>query len=288
MYEKGVRIIRGDRNPVKLLFGHTPEACTEPVDFEHACFANRMALMDIHLWKAFLTDTACPPWPCPCCKAGVLTLSKGALKSKTTVASMADRNEDWWDSDHVVLSFTAWATCSNKLCAETFALAGDGGVEMVPDEDDNTDYANYFQLRYCHPLLELIAIPKNCPAPVSKALHAAFALYWIDRPSAAGRIRVALERLLDHLGVPAQTPGGKYVPLDTRVDQFSKTDPAHGAQLMALKWLGNVGSHTIDVNKDDLLAAFQVLEHALSELVEKKSAMIAKLAADMTAKYKAL
>lgn len=196
---------------------------------------------------------------------------------------MAGREEDWWGPENVEYSFTAWAYC--KSCGEKVALAGTGGVEQEYDEHGDVDYLNLFQLRYCHPTLQLIQLPKMCPPTIDVALQASFGLYWSDRPSSAGRIRVALERLLDHLGVSSTTPAGGFVKLDKRIDDFSKGDPVNGAQLMALKWLGNLGSHTADVDRQDLLSAFEVMEHVLSELIANKSASILKLAADLTAKY---
>jgi hypothetical protein len=39
------------------------------------------------------------------------------------------------------------------------------------------------------------------------------------------------------------------------------------------------------VNTDDLLDAFEILEHVLGKVIDKKSASIAKLAASITSKY---
>lgn len=241
--------------------------------------------MNKNLWKRAIANGTCPEWPCPTCKAGVLVLSKDSLKQAPTKKSLAGQDEEWWGPDHVVMSFTAWATCSNHACGEKFCLAGIGGVEVEPDENGNTTYVDVFNLKFCHPVLPIISMSDNCPEAVREALNVAFALYWTDRPSAAGRIRIAVERLLDHSGIPNKTARGGYLPLDDRIDAFTKSDATHGAQLMALKWLGNVGAHTVDVNADDLLSAFEVLEHVLSEVIDKKSAAIAKLASDMTNKY---
>lgn len=241
--------------------------------------------MNKNLWKGYITEDGCPEWSCPTCKAGVLVLEKGSFKSASTKNSMEHSGEEWWGLEHVVLTCTAWAICSNQKCGERFALAGRGGVEENWDEDAGKQYEEIFQLRYCHPTLDLISVSENCPEAVREALSAAYVLFWVDRPSAAGRIRVAVERLLDHLGIPNKTVKGAYLPLDARIDAFMKSDATNGAQLMALKWLGNVGAHTVDVNVDDILSAFEVLEHTLSEVIDKKSAAIAKLAAEMTKKY---
>jgi hypothetical protein len=241
--------------------------------------------MEKNLWKTSVTHDRCPDWPCPTCKAGVLVLEKGSLKEANTKKSMTDQNEGWWGPEHVVMSFTAWATCSNEACGERFALAGIGGVEVEPDDHGNAEYVEVFQLKFCHPVLSLISVSTNCPDTVRQALIAAFSTFWTDRPSAAGRIRVAVERLLDHVGIPNKGAKGGYLSLDDRIDAFTKSDPTYGPHLMALKWLGNVGAHTVDVAADDLLDAFDVLEHVLSEVVDKKSAAIAKLAVEMAKKY---
>ncbi|WP_341919462.1 DUF4145 domain-containing protein [Polaromonas sp. YR568] len=235
-------------------------------------------------WTTWFTEEACPAWPCPSCHAGSLALKPATFTQTATKESFADQEEQWWGPENVVYSFTAWAACKN--CSEEFALSGIGGVEQVPDDAHSSAYVDFYQIRHCHPTLELISLPAKCPNLVREALAAAFALYWLDRPSSAGRIRVALERLLDHFGIASKAETGKFISLDKRIDVFSQSDTANGPKLMALKWLGNVGAHTIDVQANDLLAAFEVFEHVLSEVIDKKSDSIAKLAAELTAKYK--
>lgn len=239
--------------------------------------------MDKEIWKTRFFADSCPPWPCPTCKKGVLILEDGSLKHTNTKKSMEYQDEEWWGPEHVVMSFTAWAKCTT--CGEKFALSGTGGVEVVPDDQWNAEYIDVFNLEFCHPHLNLISVSENCPEKVRVALCAAFKLFFSDRPSAAGRIRVAVERLLDHLGIADKGLRGNRLTLDARIDLFSKSDAVNGPLLMAIKWLGNVGAHTDDVSEDDILDAFSVIEHVLAEVVDKKTASIAKLAADIVKKH---
>jgi hypothetical protein len=55
---------------------------------------------------------------------------------------------------------------------------------------------------------------------------------------------------------------------------------------MALKWLGNTGTHSAEVSEDDLLDAFEILEHALIEIIEKRSTKVAELAKKLTKKHR--
>lgn len=241
--------------------------------------------MDKDLWLKKITEKSCPPWPCPTCGAGVLVLDKPSFRREDTQASMRDKDEDWWDHEHVVISFNAWAECSNQACKERVALGGSGGVFVYPDENWNTVYGEDFQLRYAHPPLQIIQTPAGTPRELDLAISSSFQLFWLDRAAAASRIRTAVERLLDHLGIPAKTERGGFLSLDTRVDLFSKTDPITAQHLMALKWLGNVGSHTAHVNAADILDAYVVLEYVLAEVIEKRSESIRKTAEAIAAKY---
>jgi hypothetical protein len=135
----------------------------------------------------------------------------------------------------------------------------------------------------------IIGIPRKCPKEVALELEAAFGLFWAAPTACAGRIRVALELLMDHFRIPKKAKGnsGRYyeLKLHARIERFKAKDPVVGAQLMALKWLGNSGSHTGAVKHDDLLDAFEILEHSLGELIDKKSKTVAKLAKKLAKKH---
>jgi hypothetical protein len=136
---------------------------------------------------------------------------------------------------------------------------------------------------------DIFEIPKKCPPEVKTELSAGFTLFWSDQAAAAGRIRVALERLMDHLGIPMRRKekNGKFseLSLHHRIELFEKGEPAIGSQLMALKWLGNTGSHQGKLVRDDLLDAFEILEHALTELIDQRTAKVAALAKKLMKKH---
>src|ERR1035437_667301 len=86
-----------------------------------------------------------------------------------------------------------------------------------------------------------------------------------DQGAAANRLRVALECLLDHVGIPRQEKNQKGdvwdLKLHSRIETFEKAEANLGGQLMALKWLGNTASHEGNVTREDLLDALEILEH---------------------------
>ena len=69
-------------------------------------------------------------------------------------------------------------------------------------------------------------------------------------------------------GFPAESPGGKFVPLDKRIDNWSSTYGASGiaTSLLAIKWLGNVGAHETEVSRDRLFDAYEILDRVLKQM----------------------
>jgi hypothetical protein len=49
--------------------------------------------------------------------------------------------------------------------------------------------------------------------------------------------------------------------------------------------LGNAGSHVTGVKSADLLDAFEILEHALKEILEARMARVAELAKNLVKKH---
>lgn len=241
------------------------------------------------LWTANLTDTSAPAWPCPACHKGTLLLQPKTFVFKETAGSKAAHVHEAWDPDWIAGAFTAWLTCSNSACAQDSVVSGIGGYESRFDPEEGMICEAYYRPKYCWPMPSLIELPKKCPDDVKEELQLAFAAFWLDTGASANHVRVALEKLLDHIGIKRRTKGkkGKYsdLTLHSRILLFQGGDARIGPQLMALKWLGNTGSHTGTVNRDDLLDALEVLECALGEIIDKRSTRVATIAKQLTKKH---
>lgn len=245
--------------------------------------------MDRDLWLRSLYLERCPPWPCPICAKGNLAIVTKSLVSHETANSKRLRNHDAWDPDWIAYGFTAWAECKHSQCKQHVGIVGTGSVGPVQDDEGNVEWSDYFVPTYFSPALNIINLPAKCPENVKQELESAFALYWAHNTACAGRIRVALELLLDHLGVKkrGKDKNGKFydLKLHARVEIYTKANAAAGAQLMALKWLGNSGAHEGTISKEDLLDAFEILEHTLAEIIEQRSKKVATLAKKMIKKH---
>ncbi|MFM0561416.1 DUF4145 domain-containing protein [Paraburkholderia sediminicola] len=214
---------------------------------------------------------------------------KDSLVVEETAKSRRWRDDENWDPDWIQYTFTAWGQCLQPSCKQRFAISGTGGVGPEVGEEGEMQWDDYFSPAACHPMPSIIDLPNKCPDNVKQQLESAFALFWSHPEACAGRIRVALELLMDHVGVPRKKTDskGKEYPFDlhARIDFYSSLNIEAGTQLMALKWFGNTGSHGGEVSKTDLLDAFEILEHTLVEIIDKRAEKVALLAKKLTQKH---
>lgn len=242
------------------------------------------------LWTRTISQHICPPWQCPSCKKGTISLVPKSLAFEETTRSKRGHSDPDFDPEWIIYSFTAWGKCSNESCKQRFAIAGDGGVEPeYTSNEGDWEYVDYFQPRYCHPMPNIIEVPRKCPDEVKNQLSDAFSLFWPNQAACANKIRGSLEFLLNHLGVPKQKESDKEKPvslsLHDRINAYAANDPIIGSQLMALKWLGNTGSHDGEVSRSDILDAFEILEHTLEELINRRSERVAELTKKLAQKH---
>jgi hypothetical protein len=227
------------------------------------------------------------------CNKGTLALVSKSLVFAETVESRLAHGMEEWGPELIEYVFTAWAECRHPSCKQRFAISGIGGLDqqyVYDGEDGGFDWQEYFVPKMCNPMPRIIEIPTKCPKDVRKEIEESFSLFWPNRSACAGRMRVALEHLMNHLGVPKRrkSKNGNFsdLTLHARIDFFAQKDSAAGAQLMALKSLGNTGSHDSGISRKDLLDAFEILEHALEEVINQRSAKVAALAKKLTKKHR--
>ena len=249
--------------------------------------------MNRHIWTQSLSKHSAPMWPCPHCKQSVLALIPDSLLKKETKESKKARDYDGWDPDWITYAFNAWLKCSHPSCGQEVIVAGKGSVERTQscDEEGNLEenWEDSFQPLFCWPMPDIFTLPEKCPKEVKAELCAAFRLFWSDQAASAGRIRVSLERLMDHYHVPKRRKGqnGKYynLKLHDRIETFTQAKSGAGEKLMALKWLGNTASHQGAVSRDDILNGFEILEYLLVELFEQRAVRIEELTRQLTKKH---
>lgn len=235
--------------------------------------------MNRSLWIQPWSEWYAPPFRCPACSKGDLALVPKSLFYQETAKSKRAHHDEDWSYQDADFRFTARLKCSSS--GDEAVALGVGWIEEQQTQE-GWEPTNYFAPKCCWPMPDIILLPRQCPAPVASELRTCFQLFWLDRASAANRIRAGIERILDHFRVPTRqrTSKGKFekLSLHGRLVRFEKTDQTIANRLMAIKWLGNTGSHqTDDVTRDDILDALELIEDALVELFERRTQRLAAL-----------
>jgi len=245
--------------------------------------------MNRKLWTQELREYFCPAWTCPVCKHGTFNIIPKSLVYKETAESKQYHGHDEWEPDWTEYIFTAWAKCGNQPCGQELSISGSGGVDEYPHPDEGYIREPYFKPKLCIPMPDIISLSDKCPKEVSKELREAFKLFWLNRAACAGRIRTAIERLMDHLKVPKKrkNKNGKFfnLTLHDRIEDYRKENTEIADRLMALKWLGNTGTHDDRIEESEILDGFEILEWSLEEIIEQRSHRVSILTKKITKKH---
>jgi hypothetical protein len=208
------------------------------------------------------------------------------LRKEETADSRKAHSHPDWEPEWTRQRFSILLRCSH--CKEpVFAV---GNIEVIEDHDDEHGWflTDALSPAFFEPAPPVIPIPPKCPKEVCEEISGASALFWSSPSSAANRVRAAVERMMDNQKVArkGKTKKGKFedLTLHARIGRFAKKKPDVASTLLAIKWLGNSGSHSSELEAKDMLDAFELLQSALEEVYESKSSRLKKLTSSIIKK----
>ena len=223
------------------------------------------------LWLTSFPDDEIPALPCPWYDRGNLRYVHKSLRvEESDAARLAQQDGDITPLD-VTSLFSLFLKCGVGKCGCIVSVHGDADLK----ERDHWDHdeERFFYLltpRGMFPAPPLATIPPETPEDIAQEIRIACQFFWVDLGSCANRLRISVEKILDHLG----SPQGR---LFDRIAQFKANDPDHADTFDALRYVGNVGSHEGAVKRDAILDAFEIYQDALAELFGRRSAKIAAM-----------
>ena len=207
-----------------------------------------------------------------------MILQKESLINHESAASRREHDHEAWEPDWIRSVFACVFRCNNEACNEPVACSGAGRVNNFEGEDEELGWVqvseDVFTPHYFFPSLVLMDLPKACPESVTEYLRESFALSFADPGAALNCARTAVEALMTALGIKrfALTKGKKRpLSLHQRLQLLPPKYQEQKDLLLAVKWLGNAGSHDGDkAATADVMLAYDLLEHVLSEIYEGK------------------
>lgn len=239
------------------------------------------------LWQRTFAEL--PNWPCPTCQSGNVFLDKDTLHVSETEKSKKEHACDDWEPEWIDERFCCLMICQNKRCGEIVSVGG-RTIHHSPQANEYGDVLDdgyWYAPGFVYPAPPLFRLPKECPRELADQMKSAFSLFWPSAGSCANSLRVAVEILLDLHEIADTNTNGKGVRVPRRIDErikdFQNVDDKAAEMLLAVKWIGNVGSHG-DLNSlynEDLFPAFDILEYLIEKLYVKRDEQLQNLAKEI-------
>lgn len=208
------------------------------------------------------------PFPCPFCERASLSLKKDSWYQYDQ-GQYLKKDECCDPVDDVSLAFNAVYQCSNSKCEQEIFSSGTGFV--YEDHVDNgygdyqPQYNQYYQPRFFQPTVHFFKIPINTPYKTRAAIELSFSLVLQSPVAAVNSLRSAVEEILADHGIPKNTARTLHTRIEKDVPQNTKLKDFE-ILFMAIKWLGNSGSHGNEIELELILYVYEVLELILNSL----------------------
>ena len=227
-----------------------------------------------------------PDWECPTCGKGILRVKQDTFIKNELSYSKAAHNEEAWEPEWIEYTYSCVLECTNDKCKEVVSSVGTGtvdweveyGHEGIPEQV----YYDLFRPTYFEPHLSLIPIPETCPDSVAAPLRESFKLFFSSPSAASNNVRISVEELLTELKIKRfNTVNGqrRFINLHQRIALLPSKYTQYKDILLAIKWLGNAGSHGgREITTDDVLDAYELIAHILQEIYLPRASEIKKLA----------
>lgn len=229
-------------------------------------------------------------YPCPSCREGQLVPDKSSFFEIEPAHSKIARRAEDWDPDWIDRRFSYQCVCNNEKCSEVAFVSGVGGIDQAYGYEGEVEFFDFHKIKSFFPAPAIIPLPDATPGLVSEQLKRSFSLYWTDTSAAANAMRASLEALLDELKVPRNQKKGKdkIVPisLHRRIELWAETHKEYAELCIALKEVGNLGSHGETVRDQHYFGALEIYSHVLKQLFENDAASMKVLAAKIQAEIK--
>ncbi|MGO9309710.1 MAG: DUF4145 domain-containing protein [Spirochaetia bacterium] len=232
-----------------------------------------------------------PVLPCPICNTGKLQFLKQNIQivpdEKSNKKVMFQEN---WGPEELQHSFAGFVLCDNKKCNAKIVVAGTlmlgEDFQIGPEDYESETFERCFP-RFFDRAREIIPLG-DIPYELEELLVESFRLFWLDSASCANKIRICVEQLLDLFDVRRYPRAGKRVPLPlhSRIVDFRSKKPDVLEKLLAVKWIGNAGSHLGKLSKEDLLDGYKILGYAIKKLFGDEDEEIHRLARQINKRRK--
>ncbi|CAM7442423.1 MULTISPECIES: DUF4145 domain-containing protein [Enterobacter] len=227
-------------------------------------------------------------WPCPKCGQKTLQIIQDSFALNDTHDTEKQHMEDWFEPEMHRSIFSCMARCSRKQCGEVVACSGISGWERQGWDDGSSDdgYYQWYHPKSFFPSLQPFELPTKCPEEITEPLLASFSIFLMQPSAAANLIRISVEKMLTAMGVDELKPTGFRIGLKDRLKKIPQLYESFSPHLMAIKFLGDAGSHNYrKVKIKDIEDAFEIMEYVVNDLFSGRKESVEVLTKRISDKF---
>ena len=242
--------------------------------------------------NSYFQDKVGKEYPCPLCDIGLIELQSTDFSFphqdfKEEITGYDDEGQEYyydlWDHPGSITgTFTAKFMCNRSQCKAIVSACGKSNTVEEADPYYGSEVILIHYPKYFQPTLKVFSIPKACPHAISLVIHECFELLLLNPSSCLNKIRIVLELILDHLKVPRtkSNKSGKQ-SLHQRISYLEGAQEFKMSKylnaILALKWIGNAGSHDVSAKYVDALDGLQILDLLVTAIFDISDSRLVKI-----------
>lgn len=228
-------------------------------------------------------------YKCPECFQGSLRLMKPQGQI-TAIGIWEQKNSA---PNGIEKIFSTFLKCELKDCGFVATMSGVARTKSryIDEETHSVRFGTVYYPKYCHPNLRLFELGVEVPKEIRQEIDVSFTHYFNDLSSCANRIRTSIELILNDIKAQKKFRDKKgnlkKIPnLHQRIIKFEKRNKRLSKLMLAVKFIGNEGSHIGNVEIEDVIDAYIILEQLIELIYIKNHKRIEEIANEIVQKGK--
>jgi Domain of unknown function (DUF4145) len=220
---------------------------------------------------------------CGICQDGYLVLEK--VSTVELNSSLEEHAHPDWDPEWITGLHLSRMRCGNPKCKEIATTTGEYRMvfDIEYDERGNPQqtYSKELRINYVTPVSPLILKRDDYPDQVAQLIKEASAIALVSPGAAANRIRTAIDELLNAqkvIKIRTTKKGRARLTTHARILIFNAKNSEASDLLLAVKWIGNGGTHNDNISLSEVLDGVELFAHALDKLFNHKNIKLKKKA----------
>jgi hypothetical protein len=128
-------------------------------------------VIEREIWTKPFSKSEFPPWVCPTCSYGILTLKDASFIKGETAESISSKSHPAWDPEWKTDNFACKMICTYNSCKESVMVCGWSSPRIKRDPIDGEYMVDVLHPIFVHPAPNIFSIPSKCPEKIADEIR---------------------------------------------------------------------------------------------------------------------